>query len=264
MKTSTAQLPPYEDSDDKVLTTENAVIVLDGASAFRPVPVPASLYAHTLGRSLQRALSGDLAADLRETLADAISTTAQALELSTGDSPTSTVAIVRRLHDQVEVLVLGDSPVILPDAVISDDRIDELDLPERSTYRSRLASGTGYDEAHRTLLKDLQAKQLEYRNRSDGYWIAETDPIAAHHALVSSHRLDEAPWCVLATDGAANVLDHLNLMPWSTLATKNSDELDALLQQCRTWEAVNDPDGKELPRAKRHDDKTLAVVDWQA
>ena len=262
MKTSTAQLPSYEDSDDKVLSTENAVIVLDGASAFHPVPVPASTYADALGRSLQGALREDPAVDLREVLANAVSETARALQLSAGKSPSSTVAIARCLDEHVEILVLGDSPVILPSAVVSDDRIDGLELPERTTYRSRLASGTGYDETHRALLTDLQSKQIEYRNRDGGYWIAEADPTAAHHALVTTRHLDEAPWCVLATDGAANVLDHLDLMPWSTVATKNSEELDALLQQCQTWEATHDPHGKELPRAKRHDDKALAVINW--
>ena len=33
MRSATAQLPTYADSDDKILTTDNAVIVLDGASA---------------------------------------------------------------------------------------------------------------------------------------------------------------------------------------------------------------------------------------
>lgn len=262
MKTSTAQLPPYEESDDKVLATENTVIVLDGASAFHPVPVPASTYADTLGRSLHRTLREDPPADLREALADAISATAHALELSARASPTSTVAIARCLEDQVEVLVLGDSPVIMPDVIVSDDRIDALGLPERAAYRSRLASGSGYDETHRALLKKLQAKQIEHRNEDGGYWIAEADPTAAHHALVYTYRLAQAPWCVLATDGAANVLNHLELVPWSTIATKNSDELDALLQSCHSWEALQDPHGKELPRAKLHDDKALAVARW--
>lgn len=257
-----AQLPPYEDSDDKALTTEDAVIVLDGASAFRPVPVPASTYADMLGRSLRDALHDDPGTDLRRALADAISTTAHALDLSPGHSPSSTVSIARKRGDQVEILALGDSPVVLPDTVISDDRIDGLNLPERAKYRERLAAGTGYDGTHRTLLAELQARQVEHRNQPGGYWIAEADPTAAHHALVSTHNRSELPWCVLTTDGAYNLLRHLDLMPWGEVAAKSGEDLSLLLHECHSWEDLKDPSGQYLPRSKRHDDKTLAVVHW--
>jgi hypothetical protein len=36
--------------------------------------------------------------------------------------------------------------------------------------------------------------------------------------------------------------------------------LAALLGSADRWEAETDPDGQVLPRAKRHDDKTIAAV----
>ncbi|WP_167111008.1 hypothetical protein [Amycolatopsis viridis] len=84
MRVATAQLPPIEDSDDKIFTTSNAVIVLDGASAFVPVPVPASTYADRLGRELVACLNERPDADLGVVLADAIEASASALELKPG------------------------------------------------------------------------------------------------------------------------------------------------------------------------------------
>lgn len=40
------------------------------------------------------------------------------------------------------------------------------------------------------------------------------------------------------------------------------DGLNRLLSECHRWEAEDDPDGRLLPRAKRHDDKALVVVKW--
>lgn len=97
-----------QDSDDKVFTTPDAVIMLDGASAFVPVPVPASTYADQLGRHLQDTLATQPDADLPTALAEAISNTTRTLDLHEGHSPSSTVTIVRRSGDVLELLILGD------------------------------------------------------------------------------------------------------------------------------------------------------------
>ncbi|MDR7302238.1 hypothetical protein [Haloactinomyces albus] len=39
------------------------------------------------------------------------------------------------------------------------------DLPERRTYRQRLAAGSGYGDEHRILLHELLNRQAEQRNR---------------------------------------------------------------------------------------------------
>ncbi|WP_116050025.1 hypothetical protein [Amycolatopsis palatopharyngis] len=71
MRVANAQLPPIQDSDDKIFTTPHAVIMLDGASAFVPVPVPANTYADRLGKHLRDSLQAWPDADLRATLAGA-------------------------------------------------------------------------------------------------------------------------------------------------------------------------------------------------
>lgn len=260
MRAVTAQYPDGEHSDDKVFVTDNAVIMLDGASAFVPVPVPASVYADRLGRHVQRALCASQTEDLRVVLRDGIECTARDLRLSPGQSPSSTVTIVREMADRIDVLVLGDNIVVLPDEVIADDRIDQAAPALRERYRGRLAAGYGYDTEHRALLVELQTQQALRRNRPGGYWIAEADPQAAEHAVAASRSVATTPWAVLATDGAYNTMQHLRLTDLDRLVTATETDLASILDRCQSWEATTDPSARQLQRAKRHDDKTLAVL----
>lgn len=260
MRVASAQLPPIQDSDDKIFTTRHAVIMLDGASAFVPVPVPANTYADRLGKHLRDSLQAWPDADLRATLAGAIHTTARQLNLTPGQSPSSTVTIARELDGHLDLLVLGDNLVVLPDETITDERMDQLDLAPRRKYQERLAAGAGYDDEHRAILRELQTQQAERRNREGGYWIAEADPDAASHALTTRRPISQTPWAVLATDGAYNTMQHLGLNDWPTLVNASAEQLDAELARCQDWESTGDPDASELPRAKRHDDKSLAVL----
>lgn len=86
MRIAAAQVPGIEVSDDCIYTTPNAVIMLDGASAFVPVQVPAALNAQHLGSSIQQRLASDLHADLTEVLGEAIANTADQLDLTPGHS----------------------------------------------------------------------------------------------------------------------------------------------------------------------------------
>ncbi|WAL65912.1 hypothetical protein ORV05_34510 [Amycolatopsis cynarae] len=260
MKVESAQLPPFEDSDDKIFVTPNAVIMLDGASAFVPVPVPAATYAEHLGQHIAHTLTTAPEADLVEALADAIKATTDELDLTPGRSPSSTITIARERDEHLDLLVLGDNVVILPDRTITDDRIDRLDLEPARRYRERLAAGYGFDDEHRRLLRELQRQQVEHRNRPGGYWIAETEATAARHALTLTRPICKTPWAVLATDGAYNTLNHLRLAPRPTGARTISPPLDELLAQCQRWESEHDPDARKLPRAKRHDDKSLTHI----
>lgn len=263
MRVETAQLPPIDDSDDKIFITDNAVIMLDGASAFVPVQIPANTYADRLGRELRDLLTENDEADLTGILADAIRTTATAFDLRPGESPSSTVTILRRRGDQLDIFVLGDNLVVLPDETLTDERMDELDLAPRRRYRERLAGGGGYDDEHKALLTELQTQQATYRNVEGGYWIAEADPTAAAQALVWTRPVATVPWAVLATDGAYNTMQHIGGADWSQLTTAGADDLADLLDRCQIWEAEDDPTGKQLPRAKRHDDKSIATVTFE-
>ena len=260
MRITAAQLPPGG-GDDAIVTTGQAVIMLDGASAFIPVPVPASIYAGHLAQQLAKIMNDQPEGDLRGILADAITATASDLNLRPGKSPSSTVIIVRQTGGYADCLVLGDSLAILAGQPITDDRLAEVGRKIREQYRGRLSEGYGYDQEHRRLLQGLQREQARHRNRPGGYWIAEADPQAADHALVTRYPAEAVPWAVLATDGAYKTMTHLGLADWPALCQASRQDLADMLQRCQTWEAIEDPDGRKLPRAKRHDDKSLAVAE---
>jgi hypothetical protein len=75
MDVTAAQLPPGG-GDDVILTFGQAVIMLDGASAFIAVPVPASVYAEHLAQQLAKVIDARPEGDLRGILADSIADTA--------------------------------------------------------------------------------------------------------------------------------------------------------------------------------------------
>jgi hypothetical protein len=257
MHVETAQLPGADASDDRVFVTENAVIVLDGASAFRPVPVPAAVYADTLGKTMAESLSSSPSANLVSVLADGIEETASVLSLTPGDSPSSTVAMARVNPDQsTNLLVLGDSQIATPRGVLRDERLSDIAPAERGAYLARLAEGHGYDDTHHGLIRALQAEQARHRNMPRGYWIAEADPSAASQAM---RRTLTTPWLILATDGAYRPLEHLKMDEWRFFRNFSGPALLAALEECQKFERT-DPDGQALPRSKRHDDKTLAAI----
>ncbi|MBF6385265.1 protein phosphatase 2C domain-containing protein [Nocardia farcinica] len=256
-----AQLPART-NEDRALPIENALVVMDGATSHHPGIPPASEYVDALGAALAQHLIPD--AELPPALADAIRDTARELGLAPGRSPSSTVAIVRIAVDTVSVLLLGDTTVIVrrtdgSHEIHTDDRLGALGIPQAAEYRRRLAHGSGYDDVHRRLLRELQERQREQRNRPGGYWIAEADPSAAAHAIRLDIPRNSVSWLVAATDGAREPIQSLGI-PWTDIAQQSADELGALLRTCHSWEAETDPDGRILPRSKRHDDKTLAVV----
>ncbi|MEN2742735.1 hypothetical protein ABCS02_33585 [Microbacterium sp. X-17] len=260
MRVETAMLPDAGSSQDRIFVTPSAVFMLDGATAFVPVPVTPEQYVDTLGGHLVETLTTQPATALSVALADAIEQTARCLKLQIGKSPSSTVAIVRQQGEIVDYLVLGDTQIVTPAGIFVDNRIADVAITERARYRDRLATGGGYDQIHRGLLRDLQAKQAEHRNRDGGYWIAEADPRAAAEAATGWFVIDSGRWAVLATDGAYRPMAHLVRDDWETIAYRSSDELKQTLACLEGWEKHTDPDGIELPRAKRHDDKAIAAV----
>lgn len=264
MRVQTAQLPHPPAGADRVVITPGAVIVLDGASAFGPAAVSPAAYADQLGTEIASAINASPAGPLTRILATAITATATALNLPDDDGPSSTVAIARVGKGTADLLLLGDSYIAYRSAsttaVLTDDRLDHLELPQARLYRERLAAGSGYGPAHTATLQELQAGQRARRNVPCGYWIASADPEAAAHAITLTLPTASLEWIVLATDGAVDTARYLGLDEWEAIARYDQAELASLLQRSYQWEENVDPDGRQCPRAKRHDDKAIAVV----
>lgn len=236
MRLATAQLPRPPRGDDRVATTPNAVIVLDGASAIEPVSVPPGTYATCLGAAIVAALDADPGAALTDALAAAIAATAAELRLTGDACPSSTVAMLRLDGERIDLLALGDSFIFYGDGpqtrMLTDDRLAALRLPQQQHYRQRLTAGHGYDSTHRDLLRALQREQRKHRNRPGGYWIAEADPAAAQHARTLTLPASAVSWAVLATDGAVNTARHLGIDGWPALARSSPAALTRFLERC--------------------------------
>ncbi len=264
MRVQTAQLPHPPAGADRVVVTPGAVIVVDGASAFAPATVSPTAYADQLGTEIASALNASPDEPLPKILAMAITATATALNLPGDDGPSSTVAIARVTDGSADLLLLGDSYIVYSadstTTTLTDDRLDHLGLPQARLYRERLAAGSGYGPTHMRTLRELQAGQRARRNVPGGYWIASADPEAAMHAVILTLPAASLEWIVLATDGAAETARHLRLDDWNAIARSDQARLSALLQHCHEWEESADPDGRQFPRAKRHDDKAIATI----
>jgi serine/threonine protein phosphatase PrpC len=221
---------------------------LDGASAFGPATtatVSPATYADRLGAELATAVAASPDTPQAAVLATAISATANALDLPDDQGPSSTVTIARLSGAEVHLLALGDSYIACRSAgattILTDDRIDRLNLPQASGYRERLAAGSGYDATHTATLQELQSGQRARRNTAGGYWIASADPRAAAHAFTATLSKETLEWIVLATDGAIETARHLGLDDWDAIARSDQAGLSALLQRCHEWAQNADP-----------------------
>lgn len=264
MQVAIAQLPGPANGDDRVVVTDDVVIVLDGASGCGGGSVQPGTYAERLGQQLAAQIARAPEADITLCLELAIDEARSEMQLQDEDGPSTTVSVSRVLPGYVDVLVLGDSPVVVGGAssweVVTDSRLQNLDLPETRRYKERLLAGHGYGPNHERLVAALRERQRHYRNRPGGFWVAAANPVAAHYARVVTFAAADVRWIVMATDGAARPLVHLGWDDWSRIARFDSRELMALLEHCHRWETESDPDGVLLPRAKCHDDKTLVAI----
>lgn len=252
-----------EVSEDVVRVLPRAVSVLDGATSLRPTARTGGWYAHQLSDALEPRLDSDT--DLAQALADAITQVAENHGLRPGDSPSSTVALLRWDDEVVEALVLADSPIVVftgsGEHPVTDDRLANLRAPGSGGYRHRLLSGGGFGEQHLTALRNSMDVTARRRNVEGGFWVAEADPDAAFRATRARWPRDEVRAALIASDGVSCGVDDYGLYPnWTAvLEHATSEGPGQVLAAVRAAED-SDPDGVRWPRPKRHDDQALALV----
>ncbi|MEU6641208.1 hypothetical protein ABZ863_01515 [Saccharomonospora sp. NPDC046836] len=232
-------------TEDVVVTTGNAVALLDGATEFRDGVPSGGWYAHRLAEQLRAHLNGAPGGDLATLLARAIADVARAHRLQPHHAPSSTVAMLRWTAERVDALVLGDSPVVAFGRsgmdVVADRRLAEL----RAAGRLR-----------------TRAEVNRLRNTDGGFWVAEAEPTATAHAVCVCWPRAELETVLLATDGVAAGIDDYGLFDWPQLRLlARGHGAAAVLDAVRQAER-SDPDGTRWPRAKRHDDQALAVIEF--
>ncbi|WP_412539434.1 protein phosphatase 2C domain-containing protein [Longispora sp. K20-0274] len=238
-------------------------MLLDGASSFDPSVPDGGWYAEQLGKRIADQLdSGDLA----DIVANAIESLTMDAELQPQRAPSSTVAVARWSEDTLDVLILGDSTAVvyLKDGsveVLSDDRLAAVATEQREAVNRHFLAGNGYDNRHSQLMAELQRSERQARNRPDGYWIAEAVPEAAFQAVRCHWSTDQVSAVLLASDGAADGVDHY-AQPASWEAVRELIQTSGALSLIDMVHAIeeSDPDGSRWRRSKRHDDKAVAYA----
>jgi hypothetical protein len=260
----TAELAGNGTSQDRLILLGNAVLVLDGASSAEDKQHDGGWYAEQLGAAMAGALRSRPERDLQHLLAESIRAIRDQHKLMPGASPSSTVAIARWDAEHLDALVLGDSSIVAirrsTETELIDSRLAAIAKRQRAAYRDRLRRGGTYDSEHRRLMRSLYDEESRWRNHPDGYWIADTQPDAAAHALTARWPIDELRAVILATDGTRRGLDPFGLYPdWSALLDATLHDGPAAVLNTIHEAETQDPHGQRWPRGKRHDDKTLAV-----
>jgi hypothetical protein len=267
-------------NEDHIGMVGNAVWVLDGAgtspTASSCCDKDARWYVERLDAALIGQLRDDKNADLQLTLGHAIEQVqnehaAECPDATAGRGPSSTVAIARRRGLSIDLLVLGDSTILLDHgthvSALRDTRLASISPTLRHQIMAAIAAGHGYGDAEhdRRRAELVHAERLS-RNRAGGYWIAADQPAAADHALTAAHQIGTTPpnirRLLLMTDGAQRATSLLALYDsdQALLAAAAHDGPEACIRRIRAAEAA-DPTGRRYPRTKRSDDTSLIVWD---
>lgn len=240
---------PGRVSDDYAVSGLDWVMVFDGATALRPEEngcihdVP--WVVHHLAGQLARRLAIRSDIPLVDALAESIDFTRNShvdtCDLSNPDSPSSTVTLVRRRSDELDYLVLADSPLLLNRSgrieVVTDDRMAHL-------------SDYSYEAV------------MAVQNTPEGYYVASTMPEAAYESVCGSIPVASVQSAALMTDGASRLTDLFGQLTWEQLFSLLEKEGPSeVIRRTREVElqGIEINDGRTR---KRHDDATAVFVEF--
>ncbi|MCX5278281.1 hypothetical protein [Streptomyces virginiae] len=256
-----------DENEDGVFTGPSGVVVLDGLSAPKDLPMACLHGTPWLVRQLGTrlvALMGDdeqpLAEVLRTAIEDVNAMHSDTCALDQEAVPAATVVMLRQREGILDYLVLSDSVLVLDTAemvkAVADTSVEDVAGEEMA---AALAGPAGTPE-RAARVSELVAVQRSLRNSPGGYWVASTDPAAADHAITSSIPAAEVRRAALLSDGASRLADTFHQLSWEELL----DVLDgagpaALISKTRSAEA-SDADGTRWARFKVSDDATAAYV----
>lgn len=257
---------PAHANEDWVLTTPNVVAVMDGATARTDTGCQHGVawFSTQLGAAVVKR-AGNPAASLTNALAGAIADVAALhpeCDLAHPGTPSAATAVVRIGDYVVEYLVLGDVTVLVEVAgkiqSISDERVSQTAQTQRAEA-DRHPIGSAEKN---TAMVGMKRIELAARNTEGGYWVAETNPAAAKHALIGQFPREQVTRLAVLTDGATRALS-FGLMPAADLLdVLDSDGPASVVRHVRAAER-SDPLGARWPRNKRSDDATAVYVRLQ-
>lgn len=263
---ATSPAKPDQPNEDFTGAVPNAVVLLDGAGLAGTTSTclhGVAWYTRRLGGALLGQLAADDGQDLTAILGQAIAQVADAhrdtCDISDPSSPSATVTIFRVDDNRADYLVLADSVLVLDRAgdapeVITDGRVDAVGSRYRAAMDAAPNGTIEHDQALREYIEALRA----HRNQPGGFWVAADDPGAAAEAPTGSRPAESLSSAVLLSDGASRIVDQFALADWpAVLALIAAEGPAEVIRQVRAAE-TSDPQGRRWPRAKTHDDATLA------
>jgi hypothetical protein len=236
-------------NEDFHLVGDGWALVLDGITRYpddgcvHDVP----RFVRMLGEAIAARIGeADLQWALARSIESVNSLHAGSCDLANSVSPGATVAVVRRVADRVDWLVLGDC------AIAARDRDGGL-VVESDGRLAGLPGVAAVDVA------GVRRWPVEYvaqvRNREGGYWVAASDPEAAEEAFTGSWPSGRIGEVLLCTDGLTRLVERYGY-EWPALFESGVEDLIDLV---RELEAA---DTRFRPRAKRHDDATGVLLRW--
>ena len=260
---------PERDNEDALWEREGVAVLVDGAGLPKDLRAgcghSVAWFARSVAEGLGRRLDDrDLPAEraLHDTLEAVAGSHGPGCDLGAG-SPSGTVVGWRASGDDLELVVLCDSSVILVGDAgvrhVSDDRIDEAIHPQVAALVAEdedagtVVDGLRRSAHHRTVLEAT-------RNVPGGFWCAHTDPAAADEALIWTEPLGAWSHVILASDGATRAFQRLGT---HTLEEFAAACVAGRLEQVRdAVRAAETAAADELRAAgtKVHDDLTILVT----
>ncbi|MCY0947282.1 integrase [Streptomyces antarcticus] len=255
------------ENEDGVFVGPGVVVVLDGLSAPKDLPMACShgtpWYVRQLGARLVALMGNEeesLADALRTAIGDVNSMHSSTCALDQEAVPASTVTMLRERQGVVDYLVLSDSVLVLDVngtvQAVADTSVEAVAGPEMA---AALAGPAGTPERAARVSK-LVAVQRGLRNRPGGYWVAATNPAAAEYAITGSVPAADVRRAALLSDGASRLTDLFHQVSWEELLAVLEVEGPAeLISRTRAAEH-SDPDGTRWARFKVSDDATAAYV----
>jgi hypothetical protein len=217
-------------------------------------------YVRRLGAHLSLINAASTALPLTDVLAAAIAATRTdhggQCRLDEPSTPAATVCLLRHRGAEVDYLVLCDTTLVIE----RDNTIEIItDLRFRDTI-TRLRKGDPAMNVATARNRQITPAKWDHINRDGGYWIAGSNPDAAHHAMTGTVKFDGDDGirrAALLTDGASSAVDTFAILDWPQLLDLLTIKGPlALIEQVRDAETSTMTDSDHI---KRHDDATAAI-----
>jgi len=243
---------PRQPNQDFVGAVPGAVVLLDGAG----IPGTEDLchhgvawYTRSLGGALLARLAATSGPDLVAILADSIEEVTDChrhtCDVVDPSSPQATVLLLRRSDEDVDVLMLGDSFLVLDrhgaePEVITDGREVAVRAHARRSVDGLIEGTAEFAKAWERAVAVMRSR----RNQTGGYWIAKDDPQAAAQAVTDRHPVSGLAGAALLTNGASRLVDPYEVCDWpDVLNLLRMQGPVHVLDLLRATEAQQRPDG---------------------